>query len=248
MDTVTLDDVTTSSAPRGPSVAALALSVAIHGVLLGTFGNEILRTAADQSATATKIINLNLTQTNPGSTANVAAFAPRESERIDRSAKSRSVRERTPQSVTVMAKEQMGQSGPELPLDRIDPADNLTVAKAPPATVPKMTAEIARPMASDIMGQRSTTRGIVRITPAYAPPPRYPPVAERMGLEGRVLLGVTVTYEGIPIEVGILTGSGHSVLDRAALDAVREWRFRVTGMDASDASEVVEVPIRFALQ
>ena len=69
-----------------------------------------------------------------------------------------------------------------------------------------------------------------------------------MGLEGRVLVGVTVTYEGIPIEVGILTGSDHSVLDRAALDAVRDWRFRVTGMDANDASEVVEVPIRFALQ
>jgi len=229
-------------------VVALALSVAAHGVLLGAFGDEILRTAADRSATGTKIINLNLTQTKPGSAANVNAFGSQESERIDRSGKSRPVRERTPELVKVIASEQTVQSGPEPQREGIVPADSLTAPKAPQAMVPKMTAEIARPMTSDIMGQRSTTRGVVRITPAYAPPPRYPPVAERMGLEGRVLVGVTVTYDGNPVEVGILTGSGHSVLDRAALDAVRDWRFRVTGMDASDAGEVVEVPIRFALQ
>ena len=242
MYTVTPDDVTTSSAPRGPSVAALALSVAAHGILLGVFGDEILRTAADQSAIGTKVISLNLTQVNPSSAANDAAFGPREPERIERSEKSRLVRERSPESFAVPAKEQTGQTGLDPRLDSIVAVDGL---KAP---VPKMTAEIARPMPAAITGQRSTTRGIVRITPAYAPPPRYPPEAERMGLEGRVLVGVTVTYEGIPIEVGILTGSGHSVLDRAALDAVRDWRFRVTGMDANDASEVVEVPIRFALQ
>jgi len=229
-------------------VAALALSVAAHGILLGAFGDEVLRTAADQGATGTKVINLYLTPTSPASAANVAAFGPRELERIDRSSKSRSVGERTPESVTVIATEQTGQTGPEPRLDRIVPADSLAAPKAPPAMAPKMTAEIARPVTSDIMGRRSTTRGIVRITPAYAPPPRYPLLAQRMGLEGRVLVGVSVTYEGIPIEVGIIAGSGHSVLDQAALDAVRDWRFRVTGMDASDASEVVEVPIRFALQ
>jgi len=59
---------------------------------------------------------------------------------------------------------------------------------------------------------------------------------------------VMVAANGIPVDVQIVAGSGHSILDRAALDAVRSWRFQVNGSLARNSVEAVQVPIRFDLE
>jgi protein TonB len=82
-----------------------------------------------------------------------------------------------------------------------------------------------------------------------APPPRYPARAIAQRLQGEVLLRVTVGMDGRPEAVELQQGSGHAVLDRAAVDQVRKrWRFRPLIVDGLPSRAVGLVPIRFSLE
>lgn len=77
--------------------------------------------------------------------------------------------------------------------------------------------------------------------------PSYPEMARRRGEQGRVTLRVSVSAEGTPLEVDVLTTSGYPVLDTAALSAVRQWRFVPAMQTGKPVAAVAEVPIRFRL-
>jgi TonB family protein len=55
--------------------------------------------------------------------------------------------------------------------------------------------------------------------------PAYPPLARLRGYQGVVVLLVEVLVDGRVGQVGIRRSAGHEILDRAALEAVRAWRF-----------------------
>ena len=57
-------------------------------------------------------------------------------------------------------------------------------------------------------------------------PPIYPPEAEIRGQHGTVLVMIHVSEDGLASSVDVAQSSGVEVLDRAAVDAVRKWRFR----------------------
>ena len=80
------------------------------------------------------------------------------------------------------------------------------------------------------------------------PAPVYPPLARRLGEQGKVVLRVRVDANGHPTRIEIRTGSGSSRLDEAAQDAVRNWQFvpAKRGDEALDAW--VLVPIVFNLK
>lgn len=80
------------------------------------------------------------------------------------------------------------------------------------------------------------------------PRPGYPAVARRMGLTGEVRLRVTVDKAGHPERVALHASSGSDVLDRAALDAVRGWRFVPARRGDEPVAADVLVPIRFELE
>ena len=79
------------------------------------------------------------------------------------------------------------------------------------------------------------------------PKPSYPMVARRRGYEGIVLLNVMVNIRGRPDAVSVKRGSGHHVLDRAALRAVRQWHFIPAKRAGEPVNASVEVPIQFTL-
>lgn len=58
------------------------------------------------------------------------------------------------------------------------------------------------------------------------PRPVYPPLSIELGEAGAVGLRVAVSADGRAQEVSIARSSGFPRLDRAALQAVRNWRFR----------------------
>ena len=65
-------------------------------------------------------------------------------------------------------------------------------------------------------------------TPAVAKkkdPPVYPRTAVNRELEGRVELLVEVRPDGTVGEITVKRSSGHEILDRAAIAAVRKWHF-----------------------
>ncbi len=90
---------------------------------------------------------------------------------------------------------------------------------------------------------------VLEARPLYRknPPPRYPQVAKRRHYEGTVVLEVLVSAIGRASEVRVLQSSGHRVLDQAALDAVRDWRFTPGRRGHTAVPMRVQCPVRFAL-
>lgn len=78
--------------------------------------------------------------------------------------------------------------------------------------------------------------------------PVYPLEARRNRWQGTVLLAVTVSPEGHPIAVDVARSSGHLVLDEAAADAVRQWRFVSARRNGVAVEDRVAVPITFRLR
>jgi protein TonB len=91
-----------------------------------------------------------------------------------------------------------------------------------------------------------------RLTEARAiagrnPQPEYPREAQRRGLSGRVLLRVDVAADGSVADVDFAQRSGTPELDRAAMRAVRKWRFVPARRDGKPVASRVNVPIDFVL-
>lgn len=69
----------------------------------------------------------------------------------------------------------------------------------------------------------------------------YPPNARRNGLQGKVLLRFVLLADGSIRDLALRTGSGHPILDAAALSAVRAAApFPPPGVDV-----LVDVPVAF---
>ncbi len=82
----------------------------------------------------------------------------------------------------------------------------------------------------------------------FTPRPGYPAVAIRRGYEGNVLLNVHVLPNGEAEEVTVFKSSGHKVLDKAALSAVKRWKFVPAQRGFKAVSSWVKVPIEFRLE
>lgn len=80
------------------------------------------------------------------------------------------------------------------------------------------------------------------------PVPVYPMVARRMGWQGRVVLNVEVLASGLPGQIKLHQSSGHDVLDNAAMQAVRGWRFVAARQGGQVIAKRLLVPIPFILK
>ena len=79
------------------------------------------------------------------------------------------------------------------------------------------------------------------------PPPHYPVAARRALREGRAVLRVVVSRDGEGREVRVAESSGTPILDAAALDAVRAWRFAPARRNGVAIEDVILVPVVFRL-
>lgn len=80
------------------------------------------------------------------------------------------------------------------------------------------------------------------------PKPAYPKIALRRGMQGLVLLNVQVSPKGLPLSVLVKRSSGFVLLDKAALEAVKRWRFAPATRGGIPVMAKVDVPIRFSLK
>jgi len=78
--------------------------------------------------------------------------------------------------------------------------------------------------------------------------PDYPTAAKLRGQQGRVVLRVEVSPAGAPLSVAVVATSGHAVLDKAALAAVEQWRFKPATQAGMPVVGAVDVPIQFRLE
>ena len=128
--------------------------------------------------------------------------------------------------------------------------DRPQLVEAPPATLPAPIDETALPAVSE--GGVPTSAGVT-LAPGdqpvplngQTPPPRYPSAALRKGESGTVLVRVEVDTAGAPAGVALVQRSGSRDLDRAAMEAVRKWRFQPAQRDGQAVAGSLVIPIDF---
>ena len=82
---------------------------------------------------------------------------------------------------------------------------------------------------------------------AYNPKPVYPASARNRHLEGKVLLRVRVSEDGVSEDVSVEQSSGHEILDESAVEAVQQWKFVPARRGDKHVACTVTVPIVFKL-
>jgi len=154
------------------------------------------------------------------------------------------------------------------------PVRETPLPPGPPAETPASSTPVSLPGASPPSGNTTArdaglpafeTRGSMPPVPstgsaatttspqfgaAYLnnPRPVYPPAARKMGMEGMVMLKVLVSREGKVLEMEVAHSSGYELLDRAASEAVKNWRFVPARRGDSAVDEWVQVPLAFHLK
>jgi len=79
------------------------------------------------------------------------------------------------------------------------------------------------------------------------PAPVYPSDLLAARVEGRVVLRVVVSAAGRVERLSIHQSSGRDAFDRAAMAAVRGWRFKPALLNGTPVEYQVAVPVRFVI-
>ena len=79
------------------------------------------------------------------------------------------------------------------------------------------------------------------------PKPHYPLLARNQGIEGRVVVNVLISVQGTVKTIGVGQSSGSRLLDRAAVQAVKKWRFHPVLHNGKAIPSSESVPIVFKL-
>lgn len=114
------------------------------------------------------------------------------------------------------------------------PPPQATVAAPAPASPAVDTAPVALPD--------------VRLATLSTTPLRYPVESRRRHEEGTVRLRLIITADGAVKDVSVSRSSGFERLDKAALEAVRKWRFKARVRDgvAVEAIGLLDIPFNLA--
>ena len=119
----------------------------------------------------------------------------------------------------------------------------------------KLTADTApqiknkQPETDNEQATQASAQVIQEVTPLYKinPPPAYPRLARRRGLEGLVLINVLIDITGHVVDLKLTQSSGHTILDKAALKSVKNWNFTPGNKGNTPLEMWVTVPVHFKL-
>jgi protein TonB len=138
---------------------------------------------------------------------------------------------------------------PPRPQPRIERAE-----EAIPKPAEQAVAETAPQPLPVVAPPAVATAPVVDIEPDYKasylnnPRPPYPMVARRMGYQGKVILNVEVLAEGACGAINVFRSSGHDVLDNAAMNTVKSWRFIPARRAGQAITKWFRVPVNFSLE
>ncbi len=78
-------------------------------------------------------------------------------------------------------------------------------------------------------------------------PPEYPQSARERGIQGVVMLEGVISMQGEPLSLKVLN-SPDPDLAKAALDAVKQWRYEPTLLNGEPIEVVSTIAVRFHLE
>jgi len=168
-------------------------------------------------------------------------------------------------------------SKPSAAIHNSEPADTTTVPPAEPhpivvknntrALAKATEPDMAPPQAIAMPTDNSALSGIVAVTPAAVAKPTmtrlkvsqgisqgllmkrvqpvYPPQALQMRIEGTVLLDANIAKDGHISNVKVLKGD--SILAKAAMDAVKQWRYNPYFLNGEPVEIQTQVSVSFKL-
>jgi protein TonB len=76
--------------------------------------------------------------------------------------------------------------------------------------------------------------------------PRYPAIAQASRVEGIVILEAVISEDGVVLDVRVLRSQ--PLLDAAAVEAVRQWRFTPATLNGAAVPVVMTVTVAFSLK
>ena len=76
--------------------------------------------------------------------------------------------------------------------------------------------------------------------------PVYPPSAKAARLQGAVKLDVTISKDGVPQDMQVLSSPGDE-LTQSAMEAVRQWRYSSTLLNGEPVAVIAEVVVNYTL-
>lgn len=108
-------------------------------------------------------------------------------------------------------------------------------APPPPPVAAPRTQEAPRPVGGDIKAPERLS----------AVPPTYPPIAQSARIEGDVILEAVIGVDGRVRDLRVLRSV--PLLDEAAIDAVKRWRYTPTRLNGVPVPVIMTVTVRFRL-
>ncbi len=95
--------------------------------------------------------------------------------------------------------------------------------------------------AAAVEGENTGAQGQQGLKLVHSVPPVYPPLAKAARIQGKVVLYVDIDGDGVVQNISVV--SGHPLLVKAAIDAVRHWRYQVE----SHQPTFTDVTVNFTL-
>ena len=107
---------------------------------------------------------------------------------------------------------------------------------------PPPTVAIAKPSLS---GPLRVSGGVERGFLVHEVKPNYPPLARQARIQGTVLLQAVIGRDGSIENLRVV--SGHPMLAPAAIEAVRQWRYRPYTLNGTPVQVQTEITVNFVL-
>jgi len=125
----------------------------------------------------------------------------------------------------------------------LTPAEKTVEQTSAPQSSPTSTATDSAPVAAPVAEE--LTEANYRASYLHNPAPEYPSIAKSRGWQGRVKLLVQVSAEGLSEKITIEKSSGHDMLDEAAIETVKKYKFIPAKRGQTPIASTVIVPIDF---
>lgn len=136
-------------------------------------------------------------------------------------------------------------------------ADKAASSPAPAASTPA-SSRVAAPAASAAAGAGTSTGSTasasnIELPSSDAdylrnPKPIYPALSKRLNEQGTVIYGVLIGTDGRPVSAQLVQSSGFDRLDKAAYEAVMQWRYVPGKRQGKPEAMTFNVPVKWALE
>lgn len=138
------------------------------------------------------------------------------------------------------------QRPPSLPKSQTEKMTGRRISASPTPQSPSPSSPTPPPPPKPKVVQRIRVDGQVEAAKLiYNPAPEYPSLAKMARIQGKVRLEVIISKDGTIQDLKVL--NGHPLLVKAALDAVKQWRYQQTLLSGEPVEVVTDVDVDFTL-